>query len=114
MKYLLILVVLMSCSKPKTDNATLVENKKWYVYKEVRGGETFKYSRQYWLEAKNGNFMDYDKYPGTYEIKKDTFRIYFLNYGYEVYYIDHVNRNNLVLRQEDSKGVTYRKLYFEE
>jgi hypothetical protein len=112
MKYILILLVLIGCSKPKTSNVELLENKKWYVYKEVTPAETFNMAEQYWFEAKSGRFIDYDKYEGTYQIKKDTFRIYFFNYGYETYFIDKIDKQNLTLKKIDSKGTVYRKLFF--
>ena len=112
MKYFIILFLFLSCGKLKTDNQSLLENKTWYLYKEVLNNQTYNYSKQYWLRAEGGMYNDYDKYPGTYQIKKDTFRIYFFNYGYETYYIDQVDKDQLTLSQRDTKGVVYRKLFF--
>ena len=72
MKYFIILFLLLSCGKLKTDNQSLLENKTWYLYKEVLKNQTYNYSKQYWLRAESGIFNDYDKYPGTYRIKNDT------------------------------------------
>lgn len=112
MKYILIALLFIGCTKAKIENKNLLENKSWYLYKEVTPTETVNHSRQYWLKFDNGNFTDYDKYPGTYTIKKDAIRIFFFNYGYETYYIEQVNTENLVLNQKTGKGVIYRRLYF--
>ena len=117
MKHLILFVTLLisisACNKPKSNYGELLENKRWYVYKEVTNIDTFNMSRQYWFEAKRGIFKDYDKFEGTYQIKNDTFRIYFFNYGYETYFIESVDNNNLILKQTNPKGnITYRKLFF--
>ena len=112
MKYFIFLLLIVGCSKLKNENQSIMENQTWYLYKEVLRNETFNYSKQYWLKAEGGKFSDYDKYAGTYQIKKDTFKIYFFNYGYETYYIEHVDNQHLILNQKDLKGEVYRRLYF--
>lgn len=119
MKKLIILTIsiltLISCSKPKNEYAELLENKRWYIYKLITNTDTINMSRQYWLEVSGGVFKDYDKYDGTYTIKKDTLHIYFFNYGYENYIIESVDNNNLILKQTNPKGfISHRKLFFEK
>jgi hypothetical protein len=112
MKYILIALILIGCTKPKTTTQDLLEGKQWYLYKEVTATETVNHSRQYWLKFDRGNFTDYDKYPGTYQINKDAIRIYFFNYGYETYYIEQIDARYLTLNQRTTKGIIYRRLYF--
>ena len=114
MKYIIFFLLSVGCVKPKSESSSLFENKDWYLYKEVLKNETFNYSKQYWLKAENGKFSDYDKYQGTYQLRNDVLKIYFFNYGYETYYIEQVDKENLILNQRDSKGVLYRRLYFRD
>ena len=112
MRYLLMALILIGCTKPKTEKQELVENKTWYLYKEVTPTETVNHSKQYWFKAQSGKFVDYDRFQGTYSFKRDTFIVYIPNYGYNKYIMDQVTTKNLVLKQADKKGTTYRELSF--
>jgi|688.fasta_scaffold2221869_2 hypothetical protein len=111
-KYILIALMFISCTKPKTEKQELLENKTWYLYKEVTPTEVVNHSKQYWFKAVAGKFTDYDRFQGTYSFKKDTFIIYIPNYGYNKYIVDQITTKNLVLKQSDKKGITYRELSF--
>ena len=111
--YILLALVLVACSKQKTTTQDLVENKRWFCYKEVRPNDTLNMnSRQYWFEARGGIFTDYDRYRGTYQIKRDTLLITFTN-GTNVYYIERITPDNLILVQKTAKSSVNRKLYFD-